>query len=69
MGAGRERRKVTLPKVCLDYKELKSKPKIQAESQAATEDANSMLRIVVGKDEPTGMTMAHRVAANGPTDE
>ena len=69
VGAGRDRRKATLPKVSLDYQELKSKPKIRAESQAAVEDANSMLRIVVGKDEATGMMMAHRVITKGPTDE
>ena len=69
VGAGLDRRKARLPKVSLDYQELKSKPKIQAESQAAAEDANSMLRIIVGKDEATGMTMAHRVVAKGPADE
>ena len=40
VGARRERRKATPPKFCLDYRELKSKPKIQAESQAAAEDAD-----------------------------
>ena len=47
---------------------MKSKPKIQAESQAA-EDAESELRIVVGKDEPTGAVVAHRVEAKGPADD
>ena len=62
VGASREKRKASLPKFSLDYQELKSKPKIQAESQAA-EDAESVLRIVVGKDEPTGAVVAHRVEA------
>ena len=52
VGASRERRKASLPKFNIEYQELKSKPKIQAESQAA-EDAESVLRIVVGKDEWT----------------
>ena len=61
------RRKASLPKFSLDYQELKSKPKIEAESQAA-EDAESVLRIVVGKDESTGAVVAHRIEAKGPTD-
>ena len=68
VGAGRERRKASLPKFSLDYQELKSKPKIQAESQAAA-DVESVLRIVVGKDEATGAVVAHRIEAKGPTDE
>ena len=44
------RRKATPPKFCVDYQELKSKPKIRAESQAATETADSVLRILLGKD-------------------
>ena len=58
-----------MPKFCLDSQELKSKLKIQAESQAAAEDVDSVLRIVVGKDEPTGMVVAHRVDAKGPRDD
>ena len=42
----------------MDYQELKSKPKI---SEAATESVDSVLRIVVGKDEPTGMLASHRM--------
>ena len=67
-GASRERRKASLSKFSLDYQEFKSKPKIQAESQAAA-DVESVLRIVVGKEEPTGAVVAHRIEAKGPTDE
>ena len=69
MGASRERRKATLPKFCLDYQELKSKPTIKPEGEAATESADSVLRIVVGKDEPTGMLAFHKVDTKGPIGE
>ena len=63
MGARRERRKATLPKFCVEYQEFKSKPKIRAEGQVAA------LWIVVGKDEPTGAVVAHRIDVKGPTDD
>ena len=50
MGARCERRNATLPKYYLDCQEFKSKLKIKAESHAASDDVDSVLRIVVGKD-------------------
>ena len=62
-GEKRMRRGARLPKISMDYQELKSKAKLQV----SEEDA--VVRIIVAKDEQTGMTTAHRVDTKGPTDE
>ena len=62
-GEKRLRRGARLPKISMDYQELKSKAKLQV----SEEDA--VVRIIVAKDEQTGMTTAHRVDTKGPTDE
>ena len=61
-GEKRLRRGARLPKISMDYQELKSKAKLQV----SEEDA--VVRIIVAKDEETGMATAHRVDTKGPTD-
>ena len=68
VGARQGRRKAGLPKFSLDYQELKSKPKKKDESKDEVDEGES-LKIIVGKDEPTGMLASHRVQAKGPGDE
>ena len=59
VGARQERRKTGLPKFSLDYQELKSKPTKKDESKDEVDEGES-LKIIVGKDGPTGMLVSHR---------
>ena len=57
------RRAEGLPKIAIDYQELKSKPK----KNPSLED--KMIRIVVAKDEPTGVVFSYRVETKGTGDQ
>ena len=51
----------------VDYQELKSKPRIRAEDSGRHETLEDVtLRMIVGKDELTGMVVAHKVETKGP---
>ena len=62
----RRKRKVTesnaLPKISLDYQELKS----MAKKDPGPEDV--VVKIIVAKDEDSGAVLAHRVTAKGSSD-
>ena len=61
-GDGLARRRDGLAKILMDYQELKSKPK----KDPSPDD--KVVKIIVEKDEPTGMVFAHRVESKGPSD-
>ena len=72
VGARQGRRKAGLPKFSLDYQKLKSKLKKKdekTEENKVEADDGESLKIIVGKDEPTGMLTSHRVEVKGPGDE
>ena len=61
-GDGLARCRDGLAKISMDYQAMKSKPK----KDPSPDD--KVVKIIVEKDEPTGMAFAHRVKSKGPSD-